>query len=179
MPALICLALAESAAKKLVACGEFAMNKNVALLLVFALALATAYAISQNPPAAGAITTQDQPKSAPSSGDLSLAPLAVIPAAQVQESLENALRHEPGLKETAIHVDVNEETIDLSGTVNSSKDKLAVHRLAESYAINRRVRDQVTVASQAAPSPASLGTQPPAQSHLQKQAPSTALNALQ
>ena len=114
-------------------------NSPLFLLVVFVLALATAYAFSQ-----------EHPHPAPaalSSSDGANDPLAIVPAEQVQSEIENAVHREPGLSADRIDVKVSDDTIEISGTVNSGKEKVAAYRLAESFAMNRRVKDLVTVAN--------------------------------
>lgn len=112
-------------------------NSPLFLLIVFVLAIAVAYTFSQERPA--------QANSAPVqvNGD---DPLALAPAAQVQREVEDALRHQ-GLSAEQVGVNVSDDAIELSGSVANAKDKIAAYRLAESFAINRRVKDQITVAN--------------------------------
>jgi hypothetical protein len=44
-----------------------------------------------------------------------------------------------------VNVNVTEDTIDLSGTVMTGKEKQTAKRIAQSYAGNRKVKDHLTV----------------------------------
>lgn len=63
----------------------------------------------------------------------------------VQSQIENALRNEPALTATHVGVSVTDTAIELSGTVGSSKDKLAAERIAQSFGANRKLSDKLTV----------------------------------
>src|SRR5579872_4645497 len=122
-------------------------NSPLFLLIVFVLAIATAYAFSQEQPKATDATLSTSTSNDHSSSVDSNAsdPLAIVPAAQVQSEIENAVRRDAGLNAEHVAIRVNDDTIELSGTVNSGKEKVAIYRLAESFAMNRRVKDLVTV----------------------------------
>src|SRR5579884_4170494 len=123
------------------------MKNPVFLMIAFVLALATAYAISQDTSSQRPVSTTQQSATSHAAISPSTDPLAVTPANQVQSEIENAMRRQSGLHAQAIQVKVDDETIELSGTVDSGKDKVTIYRLAESYATNRRVKDLVTVAN--------------------------------
>ena len=63
----------------------------------------------------------------------------------LQSQIENALRNEPALSNSHVTVNITAESIDLSGTVGSSKDKLAAERIAQSFDGNRRLNDNLMV----------------------------------
>src|SRR5215471_14313835 len=110
------------------------MKNPVFLLIVFVLAIATAYAISQEPasqhqtPQYPARQNTDQ-QVGPASGVGD--PLAVAPAPQVQSEIQSAIGRQPGLNGKTIQVKVDDDTIELSGTVERGKDKVTIYRLAE------------------------------------------------
>jgi|SRR5579883_2261182 len=129
-------------------------NSPVFLLALFVLAIATAYLFSQenDKPGATNISITKSGSNADAAADSisqsqsqSNDPLAIVPAGQVQSEIENAIRREPGMHADAVAIKVSDDTIELSGNVNSGKEKLAIYRLAESFAINRHVKDLVTV----------------------------------
>jgi hypothetical protein len=64
---------------------------------------------------------------------------------QLHQRIEAALHSEPTLSGSNLTVNVGDDAIDLSGTVNSSKEKLTARRIVQSFAGNRRVREHVTV----------------------------------
>ncbi len=63
----------------------------------------------------------------------------------LQSRISDALHNEPTLASSSVAVDVSDKTIDLSGTVGSSKDKLTAERIAESFDGNRQVNDKIVV----------------------------------
>jgi hypothetical protein len=65
---------------------------------------------------------------------------------QLHQRIDAALHSEPTLSGSNLTVNVSDDSIDLSGTVSSSKDRLTAHRIVQSFAGNRRVRERVTVA---------------------------------
>jgi hypothetical protein len=65
---------------------------------------------------------------------------------QLHQRIEAALHSEPTLSGSNLNVNVSDDAIDLSGTVNSSKERLTARRIVQSFAGNRRVRERVTVA---------------------------------
>ena len=63
----------------------------------------------------------------------------------LQSQIQNALRNEPSLSNSHIVVNVTAEGIDLSGTVDSSKDRQAAERIAQSFDGNRKLTDNVMI----------------------------------
>lgn len=66
----------------------------------------------------------------------------------LQSKIENAMQSDPTLSTSRVAVNVTDTTIDLSGTVGSSKDKLAAERIAQSFGVNRKLNDKLTVTGQ-------------------------------
>ncbi len=64
----------------------------------------------------------------------------------LQGEIDSALKSDPTLANSQVSVQVSDSQITLSGSVPSGKDKVTATRIAQSYAGNRRVKDQVTVA---------------------------------
>ncbi|MGB7554312.1 MAG: BON domain-containing protein [Candidatus Korobacteraceae bacterium] len=62
-----------------------------------------------------------------------------------QSRIENALRNEPTLRDSHIVVNVSTESIDLGGTVGSSKDRQTAERLAQSFDGNRKLNDNLMI----------------------------------
>lgn len=71
--------------------------------------------------------------------------VSVNDAATLQSQIQNALQNEPTLKNDTVNVSVSDSTIELSGNVQTGKEKETAHRIASSFAENRRVRDRITV----------------------------------
>jgi osmotically-inducible protein OsmY len=64
----------------------------------------------------------------------------------LQAQIQNAIKNEPTLAADAIVVAVTDNSVDLSGTAASKKDKQTAKRIAQSFASNRKVTDSITVA---------------------------------
>lgn len=95
-------------------------------------------------------------------------------ADELRKRIEAALRREPSLSGANIMLNISDDTIDITGTANTPKERLAARRIVQSFAGNRRVRERITVAGitrkadEAAPMgtpqpPAAAGSQPSAQ----------------
>lgn len=114
------------------------------LALVFS---ATGWAVAQAPGGnAGQSKSSPAAQTAPGNSAASENSLAAQQNdSTLQSQIENALRNEPGLSNSHVTVNVTAESIDLSGTVGSSKDKLAAERIAQSFDGNRKLTDNLMV----------------------------------
>jgi len=65
---------------------------------------------------------------------------------QVKSDIQTAFRNEPTLTSTNISVNVTDDSIELNGSAPSAKDRDEAKRIAQSFAGNRRVVDNVKVA---------------------------------
>ncbi|HZR30056.1 MAG TPA: BON domain-containing protein [Terriglobales bacterium] len=63
----------------------------------------------------------------------------------LQNQIQGALKNEPTLANDAIVVVVSDNSVDLSGTAGSKKERQTAKRIAQSYANNRKVTDHITV----------------------------------
>lgn len=63
----------------------------------------------------------------------------------LQNQIQNALKNEPTLAADSITVSVTDSAVELSGTAATKKDKQTAKRIAQSYAGNRKVKDDITV----------------------------------
>ncbi len=63
----------------------------------------------------------------------------------LQSEIEKALQNEPSLANDHISANVSADTIQLSGTVATGKERQTALRIAQSYAGNHRVVDRLTV----------------------------------
>jgi osmotically-inducible protein OsmY len=85
-------------------------------------------------------------------------------ASTLQGQIQNALQNEPTLRNETVNVNVTESTIELSGAVQTGKEKQTADRIANSFAGNRRVRDRIIVGkgsfSGLNPNSSDLGTNP-------------------
>ena len=66
----------------------------------------------------------------------------------LQSQIENAIRNEPSLSNSHVVVNVSAESIDLTGTVSSSKDKQNAERIAQSFDGNRKLNDTLMITGQ-------------------------------
>ena len=87
---------------------------------------------------------------------------------QLQHQIQSALRNDPTLANDAISVVLTPDTITISGEVASGKEKKSAQRIAESYAGNRKVKNEITVNSNskgtgASPHPSYPSEKPPKQ----------------
>ena len=64
----------------------------------------------------------------------------------LQPKIENALKAEPTLSGSNVLVNVTGDTIELSGSAPSGKEKISAKRIAQSFAGNRKLVDHITVA---------------------------------
>ena len=68
--------------------------------------------------------------------------------ASLQGQIQNAFKNDSNLRNGNIVTNVTDESIELTGTVATGKDRQAAKAIAESYAGNRKVVDHLTVAGQ-------------------------------
>jgi hypothetical protein len=68
-----------------------------------------------------------------------------------------ALHNDPDLAGSNVSVNVSDTTVELNGSVSSGTAKTSANRLARSYAMNRQVKDNITVVPRTAPA---VSTQP-------------------
>jgi BON domain len=82
---------------------------------------------------------------------------ASIPNAnsELQSQIQEALSKDPNLSKCSVVVTASAEGIDLTGSAGSSRERLAVWRLAESYARGKKVENHIVVNGKggAAPTP--------------------------
>jgi hypothetical protein len=87
--------------------------------------------------------------------------------AELRQKLTNALRNDPALNGSSVVATVTDDSISLTGSVRTAKDRITARRIAESFATNRKVTEKISVAGSAATnginqSPAaSSGVNPP------------------
>ena len=116
---------------------------------VFVLSLAV-FAVAQAPSG----STATQPATPPSAQTVSSDATANPPAStnqndsMLQSQIENAIRNEPSLSNGRVVVNVSAESIDLSGTVGSGKDKQTAERIAQSFDGNRKLKDTLMITGQ-------------------------------
>jgi len=82
----------------------------------------------------------------------------------LQPQIQRALQSEPTLSSSSVTVTVTGDTIELSGSVPTGKEKQTAKRIAQSFAGNRKVVDRITVTGrgvQNAAPPAGNNAAPP------------------
>jgi len=132
------------------------MNLRMALLTL-ALATASSMAVGQAPAgSAGApLSAMQPPQSIPNGFPTTpVPPLGNQNDSALQSQIENALGNEPALSSSHITVNVTAESIDLTGTLGSSKDKQAAERIAQSFDGNRKLNDNLTLTGHGRSDPA-------------------------
>lgn len=63
----------------------------------------------------------------------------------LQKQIETSIKNDPTLTDSSVTVNVSENAVDLTGTVASNKAKMNAERIAQSYAQNRKVNDNLQV----------------------------------
>lgn len=63
----------------------------------------------------------------------------------LQRQIESQIKNDPSLTDSTVSVNVGDNSIDLSGTVGSNKAKVNAERIAQSYAQNRKVTNNLQV----------------------------------
>jgi hypothetical protein len=103
-------------------------------------------AIKNQPTPPSANPGSTTPGAAESAAGLGALNAGGLTSDQLHQRIDAALHSEPTLSGSNLTVNVSDDSIDLSGTVSNSKDRLTAHRIVQSFAGNRRVRERVTVA---------------------------------
>jgi hypothetical protein len=118
------------------------------VLIAFLLS-AVGLAVAQAPAATGAQSAAPPSSSnAPNHSNDQYAVYLAKPDqndSSLQSQIENALRNEPTLGDSHIAVNVSTASIDLGGTVGSSKGKQTAERIAQSFDGNRKLNDSLMI----------------------------------
>ncbi len=117
------------------------------LLLALLVTLASAALAAQNTAGQQGGSTTPSPatnSATPPANDGTLSPASTDNAA-LQGRINEALRNEPTLGASHVTASVTDNSIDLSGTVGSTKDKQTASRIAASFDGNRKLNDNVVV----------------------------------
>jgi len=69
----------------------------------------------------------------------------------LQAQLRNALSREPTLSHDSVNATVSADAIELSGSVATGREKQTATRIAQSFAINKKVVSHITISGNAAP----------------------------
>jgi hypothetical protein len=76
---------------------------------------------------------------------------------ELAQNIDKALKNEPTLSNAQVQVGIENNTITLSGTVPSGKDRTTATRIATSFGGDRKVVDQLTVVGRKEPGRESTG----------------------
>jgi osmotically-inducible protein OsmY len=63
----------------------------------------------------------------------------------LEKQIETSIKNDPSLTDSSVVVKLSDSAIDLTGTVGSAKAKMNAERIAQSYAQNRKVNDNLQV----------------------------------
>lgn len=75
-----------------------------------------------------------------------------MPSAQLQQQIQNALHNDATLSASALNVAVTDDAVTLTGSVESSQERLDATRMVQSFAGNRRMHESLTVMNAVTPS---------------------------
>ena len=89
---------------------------------------------------AASSSTAPSPDAANSSGAIS-----AMSDSDLQSQIQNALSKEPTLAGDSAHANVSGDTIELAGTVSTSKEKITATRIVQSYAGSKKLVNKLTV----------------------------------
>jgi osmotically-inducible protein OsmY len=88
------------------------------------------------PPATGQAQAQSQPAFG----------LTTVDPASLATKINNALKNEPTLAKNNVMVNVSDQGVEVTGSVDTGKEKTTAMRIAQSYAGNFKVVDRLTLA---------------------------------
>lgn len=101
---------------------------------------------------------------APGAPSMATTGVGINDTATLQSQIQNALQNEPTLHNDSLSVNVTDNTIELGGAVQTGKEKQTAHRIASSFAGNRRVKDRITISGRgtasSTPNSSTLGGNP-------------------
>jgi BON domain len=70
----------------------------------------------------------------------------VVADSDLQSQIQTALSKEPTLTGDSAHVTVSGDTVELAGTVSTSKEKITATRIVQSYAGSKKLVNRLTIA---------------------------------
>jgi osmotically-inducible protein OsmY len=146
------------------------MTRSRYLLPALAIMLAAMEASlgSQTPASSpsSATATSEAAPNAPSSSEprIAEAPRDAVDT-DLQAQVQDALMKVPALSNDSLRVVAAGDSLELSGTVATGKERLAAVRLAQSYARGRKVVDHIVVSGRSGPLPEAGTPDKPKASH--------------
>ena len=81
--------------------------------------------------------------------------------AELQSQIQNALSKEPTLSGDTVNVRVTTESINITGSVATAREKLTATRIVDSYAGNRKVTSHLTISDKNRNAAPAMATRPP------------------
>jgi osmotically-inducible protein OsmY len=111
----------------------------------------SAPAAASDPPSASSSSTTTSPEQSsmgaqPQSGSMG----AAAGDDQLQQQIQTALKNDPSLANDNLMVSLTADSIELSGDVATGKEKKTAQRIVESYAGNRKVKNNISVGGKGA-----------------------------
>lgn len=73
-----------------------------------------------------------------------------LPAAQVEQQIQDKLNSEPALANTTVGVKTDDKSVTLTGRVDTERQHDLALRIAQSYAGDRKIVDKIKIRGQAA-----------------------------
>lgn len=80
---------------------------------------------------------------------------------ELQSQIQNALSKEPTLSGDTVNVRVTAESINITGSVATAREKLTATRIVDSYAGNRKVISHLTISDKNRNAAPAMATRPP------------------
>ncbi|HKT50901.1 MAG TPA: BON domain-containing protein [Candidatus Angelobacter sp.] len=80
---------------------------------------------------------------------------------ELQSQIQNALSKEPTLSGDTVNVRVTAESINITGSVATAREKLTATRIVDSYAGNRKVISHLTIGDKNRNAAPAAATRPP------------------
>ena len=80
--------------------------------------------------------------------DMQAPPTETASAVEVQQQIMQRLSSEPTLAKTSVHAKVNEDSVMLTGTVDTPTEHDVAVRIAQSYAGGRKIVDKINIRQQ-------------------------------
>jgi len=106
---------------------------------------------SPNAPATGGVAgAASSSATQAASPDAGPSGVAAVTDSDLQGQIQNALSKEPTLTGDTTHVAVSGDSIDLSGNVSNSKEKITATRIVQSFAGSKKVVNHLTIGGKSA-----------------------------
>jgi hypothetical protein len=104
--------------------------------------------------------------------------ISAVADSDLESQIQTALSKEPTLSGDSAHVTVSGDTVELAGTVGTSKEKVTATRIVQSYAGSKKLVNRLTIARRGEQNVPHAGVPDPSDSKLPPAAASPGNNAL-